>query len=152
GLFAKAGRQPGSYTRPVASDQPDPGRTFARAEGRHVFGTAAALYATARPGYPDRVYEILRDRCRLDPSSRVLEIGAGSGQATKRLADLAGSVVAVEPSDALAAHLRARLTTANVEIIEAPFEDVDLPPASFDLVAAATPFHWLDPFLALPRA
>ena len=135
----------------MASDQPDPGRTFARDEGRHVFGTAAALYAAARPGYPDRVYEILRDRCRLGPSSRVLEIGAGSGQATKRLAELAGSVLAVEPSDALAAHLRARLTTANVEVIEAPFEDVDLPPASFDLVAAATSFHWLDPLLALPR-
>src|SRR6476659_8846968 len=107
--------------------------TFGRDEGRQLFGTAAALYATARPGYPDRVYEILRDRCRLGPSSRVMEIGAGSGQATRRLAELAGSVVAVEPSGALAAHLRARLTTANVEVIEAPFEDVDLPPASFDL-------------------
>ena len=135
----------------MASDQPDPGRTFARDEGRHVFGTAAALYAAARPGYPDRVYEILRDRCRLDPSTRVLEIGAGTGQATKRLAELAGSVLAVEPSDALAAHLRARLTTANVEFIEAPFEDVDLPPSSFDLVVAATAFHWLDPAVALPK-
>ena len=125
---------------------------FGRDEGRRVFGSVAADYAAARPEYPDRVFQILRDRCQLGPSSRVLEIGAGSGQATKGLAASGASVVAVEPSDALAAHLRARLGTARgVEVIVATFEDVELEPSSFDLVAVATAFHWLDPELALPK-
>ncbi len=125
---------------------------FGRDEGRHVFGSVAADYTAARPEYPDRVYRILRDRCQLGPSSRVLEIGAGSGQATKGLAASGASVVAVEPSDALAEHLRARLGTARrVEVIVAAFEDVELDPSSFDLVAVATAFHWLDPERSLPK-
>jgi SAM-dependent methyltransferase len=136
----------------MPSDEPDPGHPFARDEGRHVFGSTAAIYAAARPDYPNRVFDILRDRCMLGPSSRVLEIGAGSGQATMRLAEWGASIVAVEPSDALAEQLRARLRTARrLEIVVAAFEDVDVPPSSFDLVTAATAFHWLDPEVALPK-
>jgi SAM-dependent methyltransferase len=135
----------------MSSEDPAPG-AFGRDEGRHVFGTAAAVYAAARPDYPDRVYEILRDRCHLGPSSSVLEIGAGSGQATKRLVASGAHVVAVEPSDALAERLRAELRTAKrFEIVNAAFEDADLPTSSFDLVTAATSFHWLDPEVALPK-
>ena len=136
----------------MSSKQPDQGQPFARDEGRAVFGSTAAIYAAARPDYPDRVYDLLRARCGLGPSSRVLEIGAGSGLATKRLLECAGFVVAVEPSDALAEQLRARLGTAEwLEVVVAAFEDVELPSSSFDLVTAATAFHWLDPAVALPR-
>jgi SAM-dependent methyltransferase len=136
----------------MALEPSDPRIAVSRRQGRHVFGSAAALYTAARPGYPDRVYDILRDRCGLGPSSRVLEIGAGSGQATTRLVELGAHLVAVEPSNALAEYLRARLMTAQeVEVVIAAFEDLDLPPASFDLVASATAFHWLDPEEALPK-
>jgi SAM-dependent methyltransferase len=125
---------------------------FGREEGRNVFGSVAAEYAAARPDYPDRVYEILRRRCRLGRSSRVLEIGTGSGQATNGLVGSGASVVAVEPNDALAGLLRAELgTAAGLEVIVAAFEDVDLSPSSFDLVAVATAFHWLDPEVSLPK-
>jgi SAM-dependent methyltransferase len=136
----------------MASEQPPPGQPFARDEGRHVFGTTAASYAAARPDYPERVYDILQDRCGLGPLSRVLEIGPGSGQATKRLAKLAASVVAVEANGALADELRAQLGTEHgLEVVVAAFEDLDLPPSSFDLVTAATAFHWLDPGVSLPK-
>jgi SAM-dependent methyltransferase len=122
-----------------------------REEGRHVFGTAAAEYAAARPGYPERVYEILRDRCGLGPSSRVLEIGPGTGQATARLAEIAAGVVAVAPSEALVTLLRERVPTGRFDVVVGPFEDVELAPLSFDLVVSATAFHWLDPDLAFPK-
>ena len=125
---------------------------FGRDEGRHVFGKAAAVYAAARPDYPDRVYDILRDRCQLGPTSRVLEIGAGSGLATKRLIEAGAHVVAIEPSEALADQLSEQLKMAQgLEVIVSTFEDADLPPSSFDLVASATAFHWLDPEQALPK-
>ncbi len=57
----------------MTSDLPDAPKPFGREEGRDVFGRAAAVYA-ARPAYPERVYETLRDRCRLGPTSRVVEI------------------------------------------------------------------------------
>jgi SAM-dependent methyltransferase len=138
--------------RALAPEPPDPGQPFDRIEGRHVFGPAAAVYAAARPGYPDRVYEILRDRCGVGPSSRILEIGPGTGQATKRLLSMGGSVVAIEPSHELADRLRVEVGGADgFDVVEAPFEDADLASSSFDLVASATAFHWLDPEVALPK-
>jgi protein-L-isoaspartate(D-aspartate) O-methyltransferase len=46
---------------------------------------------------------------RLEPSSRVLEVGTGSGYQTAILAELAAEVVTVEMVEALAAEARARL-------------------------------------------
>jgi SAM-dependent methyltransferase len=113
---------------------------------------AAAVYTAARPDYPDRVFDILRDRCQLGPTSRVLEIGAGSGQATKRLIEGGAQVVALEPSEALAEQLSAQLMTGQgLEVVVSTFEDATLAPSSFDLVTAATAFHWLDAEQALPK-
>jgi SAM-dependent methyltransferase len=124
---------------------------FSRHEGRWVFDGIATTYADARPPYPERVYEILRTRCHLGPGQRVLDIGAGSGQATQRLVDAGAEVVAVEPSQALADELRARLNVSpSLQVVVGPFEDVDLPSGAFDLVTAATSFHWLDADRAVP--
>ncbi|HLV74832.1 MAG TPA: rRNA adenine N-6-methyltransferase family protein [Vulgatibacteraceae bacterium] len=46
---------------------------------------------------------------------RVLEIGAGTGQATRDLAERAASVVALEPDERLARLLQAK-NLANVEV------------------------------------
>ena len=99
----------------------------------------------ARPDYPARVFEILRERCGLGAGTRVLEIGAGSGQATLPMLELGAAVTAVEPGAALARRLRERAAAADaLEVVEATFEDAALPRAAFDLVAAATSFHWVD--------
>src|SRR6185436_4237458 len=121
----------GPYTSAMASGRSDAREPFARSEGRSVFGTTAAIYGAARPGYPDRVYDILRDRCHLGPTSRILEIGAGPGLATKRLLDAGAHVVAVEPSPALASQLSALPWAARrLDVVVSTFEDADLVPSS----------------------
>jgi SAM-dependent methyltransferase len=124
---------------------------FRRDEGRAVFG-CADVYTAARPDYPERVYDILQERCGLGPSTRVVEIGAGTGQATKRLLEAGAHVVAIEPNRALAEHLLKQTNGAErLSVIVEPFEEVTLEAESFDLAAAATAFHWLDPARALPK-
>ena len=78
---------------------------FGREVGRRVFGRDASAYDAARPPYPELVYDVLRRRCGLRPGTRVLEIGAGTGIATRRLVELGAEVVAVEPDPAMAALL-----------------------------------------------
>lgn len=51
-------------------------------EARQVYGTDPALYDAGRPDYPDRVYDVLMQRCGLQQGTRVLEIGPGTGLAT----------------------------------------------------------------------
>jgi SAM-dependent methyltransferase len=121
-----------------------------RAEGRRLFGHDPASYDRTRPDYPERVYEILRTRCGLEPGARLLEIGAGSGTATRRLAAMGVRVLAVEPDRRSAAYLRASLGEA-VSVRATTFEQARLPEAGFDLVVAGTSFHWVEPAAGLAK-
>jgi len=119
---------------------------------RALFGTDVAAYDAGRRGYPDRVYELLRTRCGLGPKSRVVEIGPGTGQATARLLDAGSSVVAVEISDEMASCLRAKFGDRDLDIKVGAFEEIALDTTSFDLVAAATSFHWVPNHTGLQRS
>ena len=79
-------------------------------------------------------------------------MGAGTGTATRPLLERgAQPLIAVEPDARLAAHLRRHAGAAGLTIVEAPFEDADLPTGAFDLGVCATAFHWLDEARALAK-
>jgi SAM-dependent methyltransferase len=117
-----------------------------------TFDRAAKTYADARPGYPAAIFDHLATHCGLAPGARVLEIGAGSGQATLELLRRGATVTAVEPGDALAAELQRRVDSDALRILVSKFEDVQVPEASFDLVASATAFHWVQPDIAVAKS
>src|SRR5262249_47002049 len=96
--------------------------------------------------YPERVYGLLQQRCGLGPGARVLEIGAGTGLATRRLVGFGARVVAVEPDAAMAA-----LLEGLAEVRVSAFEDVPLESGAYDLAASATAFHWVDEAVGLRR-
>ena len=122
-----------------------------RVEGRSVFGQDPAAYARARPPYPERVFEVLRERCGLREGTSVLELGPGPGTATHRLVEHgAGPIVAIEPNPTSAEYLTKELHGA-VSVVVASFEEAEIDSASFDLVVAATSFHWIDPDVGLPK-
>jgi SAM-dependent methyltransferase len=122
-----------------------------RLRRRHSFDEDADNYHAARPDYPERVYQVLADRCGLRPGARVLEIGPGTGQVTGRLAAAGASVVAVELGPALAARLRQETAGQDVTVVEGDFATVAVPGEPFDLAVCATAFHWLDPGVVMPR-
>ena len=124
---------------------------FDRAEGRRLFGLDPAGYDAARPGHAERVYDLLVQWGGLGPESTVLEVGPGTGQATRRLLDAGASrVVALEPDHALADFLRERYGE-RIEVRETTLEDALLPTGSFDLALAASSFHWVDEEIGLAR-
>jgi hypothetical protein len=53
-------------------------------EGRRLFGLNPESYANVRPEYPDAIYEALHAHHTLAPNTATLEIGTGSGLATRR--------------------------------------------------------------------
>jgi SAM-dependent methyltransferase len=105
----------------------------------------------ARPGYPPWVFDLLGERCGLQPGAAILEIGAGTGQATLPMLDHGARVTAVEPGPALARRLGERTAGRDIKLIVAAFEDVELPEAGFDLAVSATAFHWIDPVAGLMK-
>jgi SAM-dependent methyltransferase len=121
--------------------------------GRGLFDAAAAYYDEARPKYPERLFDDLLAAAAIARPPRVLEIGPGTGQATLPLLERNCSVVAVELGSQLADRLRAKVSRfPNATVIVGCFEEVDLPPASFDIVTAATAIHWIDPAVRYRRA
>ncbi len=89
----------------------------------------------------------------LPHGGRILEIGCGTGQATLPMAERGYRVVAVELGANLAAVARHKLARfASVEVHVGNFEDWRLPEEGFDLVMAASSFHWLDTEVALSKA
>lgn len=118
-----------------------------------TFDEDAPLYDRARPPYPPRaVADLIRD-ARLGLGARVLEIGCGTGILTEALAARGLNVTAVEIGERMAAVARRRLATyPDVEIAVCAFEEFDLPPERFDLVVAATSFHWVDPAVRVEKS
>ena len=120
-------------------------------EGRRAFGADPANYDSARPQYPARVFDMLRERCGLGAGTRTFEIGPGTGLATRPLLAAGARVTAIEPDERLAAKLRENEPGDSLEISVSAFEDAELPEGSFDLGASATAFHWLDQRPALTK-
>jgi protein-L-isoaspartate O-methyltransferase len=88
-----------------------------------VFNEVPELYDRVRPRYPDELFADLLTITGIDDRSPVLEVGCGTGQATRSLAALGCPVTAIEPGAALAALARHRLATfGNVDVEESTFE------------------------------
>ena len=120
--------------------------------GRQAFGLDPNSYHSARPAYPEWVFQTLCERCGLTNGTAIFEIGAGSGKATRRLLDLgANPLVAIEPDPRLAEFLRRNNRDKALRVLSLSFEDASLEAASFDLGVSATAFHWLDENAALRK-
>ena len=121
---------------------------------RATFDSAAGSYQQARPDYPRELFDQLAELADLQPGARLLEVGCGTGKATLALAGRDFTITCVELGAELAAAARRNLAgQANVQVIHGSFESW-LPPAgmTFDLVFAATAWHWIDPAVKYRRA
>jgi SAM-dependent methyltransferase len=137
----------GSFGRMVAmagANQRDLGR---------VFNEVPELYDRVRPGYPDELFADLITITQMDGRSSVLEVGCGTGQATRSLAAFGCSVTAIEPGADMAALARQHLATyGNVNIETSTFEDWDDRGRRFDVLVAASAWHWVDPSIGWQKA
>lgn len=106
------------------------------------FGVRAEAYERFRPGYPAELVDVVM-RYAGQPVRTALEIGAGTGKATRLFAQRGGTVTATEPDAAMLAELRKHVP-ANVTTVQAAFEDVR-PGERYGLVYAAAALHWTNP-------
>lgn len=123
-----------------------------RAARQFVFGEVAETYETHRPQYPAELFDDVIDLAGLGTGDRVLELGAGTGKATRGWRSRGLEVVALEPDERMAARARERLEdVGGVEVIVSTFEEWDPDGRPVDLVAAAQSWHWIDPEVAYPK-
>ncbi|MBM2613947.1 class I SAM-dependent methyltransferase [Actinoplanes sp. LDG1-06] len=116
-----------------------------------VFNDVPELYERARPGYPDALFDDLSAITGLGAGAKVVEVGAGTGQATRSLARLGCAVTALEPGPDLAAAL-ARKQLPDVDVLNTTFEEWQAGAGGFDAVVAASSWHWVDPAVGWRKA
>ncbi|MFD7452993.1 class I SAM-dependent methyltransferase [Kitasatospora sp. NPDC059827] len=115
------------------------------------FGAVAAEYDRGRPGYPDELFDAVeRIWGRGLKGARVLDVGAGTGIATRLLAARGAEVVAVEPSDGMAAQFLA--SSPALPLVRGTGDDLPFHDASADLIGYAQAFHWTRPERSVPEA
>lgn len=118
-----------------------------------VFNEVPELYDRVRPTYPGELIADLAVITGIDAHSSVLEVGCGTGQATRSLASLTCQVTAVEPGADTAALARTRLADLpNVTVETSSFEEWADRGRRFDVLVAASSWHWVDPSIGWRRA
>lgn len=103
------------------------------------FSAQAAHYARFRPHYPAELFAWLATYA---PGRQLAwDVGTGSGQAARALADHFVQVVATDPSATQLAHARPHPA---VHYRVGAAEHCGLEPASTDLITIAQALHWFD--------
>jgi len=110
------------------------------------FGKTAADYARHRAGYPDWLFEWLMRRGLVRPGMRALDLATGTGYLARGLAQRGLNVTGLDVSAEMVDAAKALDAAQGIRIdyVVAKAEEPGLPAASFDLVTAATCWHWFD--------
>jgi SAM-dependent methyltransferase len=118
-------------------------------ERARSFGSVAAAYERHRLGYPGELVDAVLGYAE-GPVRTALEIGAGTGKATREFAARGIAVTATDPDPEMLAELR-RHVPESVTTVESAFENVPID-TTYDLVYAAASLHWTEPETRWERA
>lgn len=123
-----------------------------KAKFEKTFDDSARDYDNSRPVYCPELYRDLLQYQPLDSASKALEIGIGTGKATLPILETGCHVIGIEPGENLARYTTERFQKFNnFELRCQVLQDFEAPEASFDLIYAATAFHWIPEEYGYPR-
>jgi SAM-dependent methyltransferase len=110
-------------------------------EIRLSFNDAVEIYDRVRPSYPADLFDTVFQMLPSQP--KIVEVGPGTGQATKDLLAREASVHAIEIGPAMAAKLRWNLPSDRLRVSIGDFEVMTIAPGAADAVFSATAYHWI---------
>lgn len=115
------------------------------------FDVVAEQYDSGRPDYPPALFDAVEELSgRALQGARVLDVGAGTGIATRLLRARGAEVTAVEPGPGMAARLRR--TLPDTPLVRGFGDALPIADASVDLMTYAQSWHWTDPARSVPEA
>ena len=110
------------------------------------FGRTAEDYGRFRAGFPEALFERLRDRGLMRPGLRVVDLGTGTGSLGRGFAKRGGWVVGLDLSPDLIDQARRLDAEAGVRsaYLVGSANQAGLASGAFDVVAAGQCWHWFD--------
>ncbi|MGF7030734.1 trans-aconitate methyltransferase [Paenibacillus mucilaginosus] len=116
-------------------------------ERKHTFNKVTREYERYRPRYPKELFEEIAASNSVTPTSPILEIGCGTGQATGGLVESGfDRITCIELGEKLDATVREKFRhSPNVQVVHAAFEEWQAGITRYDLAVSATAFHFVQP-------
>ena len=109
-----------------------------------TFDNTAADYERSRPAYLPAIFDDILRYKPLSADSNVLEIGMGTGAATRPFLETGCRFVGVEPGKNLAMMAADKYREyPNFSVCTQRLQDYVCPKEEYDLIYAATAFHWI---------
>lgn len=103
---------------------------------------AARLYADGRPDYSPFVADIISRIIGIEyPVEVAVDVGSGTGISTMAIAELAETVVGIEPSKAM---LERAIPANNVSYLSGSAEQIPVEDQAYDLISVGSALHWFD--------
>ena len=110
--------------------------------GRSPFDPVAADYDAGRPSYPDALFTAIERAARPLRGAVVLDVGAGTGIATRQLAARGARTVAIDFGELMLARAQAR--SPGLTWLQADGNALPIRSGSVDLTCFAQSWHWFD--------
>ncbi|HEY0427740.1 MAG TPA: class I SAM-dependent methyltransferase [Pyrinomonadaceae bacterium] len=109
------------------------------------FSNRVENYVKYRPNYPREVLRLFETEMKLEKSSKLADIGSGTGISAKLFLENGNAVFGVEPNARMREAAEMFLKDfPNFKSVDATAENTSLPANSVDFVIAAQAFHWFD--------
>ncbi len=111
---------------------------------RLTFNSDPDNYDLFRQTYTAELFTDLIKLSKLKKETQILEIGIGTGQATKAFLDYKCDVTAIEIGSELTKFTQNKFSEyKNLSIINDDFEKVKLEEDTYELIYSASAFHWI---------
>jgi ubiquinone/menaquinone biosynthesis C-methylase UbiE len=122
-------------------------------EKRTHFDEIVVNYDKARWEYPAELFTDIFEYKGTNSENTALEIGAGTGKAATPFLTAGYNVTAVELGRNMADFISDKFKDySGFEIIVSSFEEAELTENSYDVIYAASAFHWVNAEIGCPKA
>lgn len=119
---------------------------------KNTFSKVIKDYDSARPGYPQELYDKVLSFSGIGKDADVLEVGAGTGQATDLFLQGEFAFDLLEVSEEQVLFLKQKYRdNPKVTVKKDYFEQYETE-KKYDLIYSATAFHWVDSWIGYPKA
>jgi len=116
------------------------------------FENSASIYNDFSSQYPDILFDQIQHLTNIKPGDHLLEIGSGSGRATKKFSERRFKIECIEPGSKLVSLAKKSVEhNPHITFFNGIFEEWPVRVHSFDMVFSAQSFHWVDKAIKYQR-